>query len=446
MISDQRSVLRVRHDAWTRLLYLQLGAFAFFLYAFSPSISLLRDDLHISAAVAGLHSTTYAAGVTLGGLTAPGYIARSGGSRPAIWLGLVGLSSAIALFCAVPLLAVTLTAAFVCGVFGSYLCIAIPAALSNAHGAQTGPAAITEANAVAAAVGIGAPLLVGGADAAGFGWRSALLAVLPLSLLLFVVMGRVREFDGLGTAVLEEIVIEDVDASLAAIPEPRAELSGAEVIALRLETAVPAGHGTEPEWRTLSRLFWINQIAGVCVGAIEFSLTLWCATLLRDRAHISPGIAATGVTAIVAGMAAGRSAGGRLALRFSMDRLLFAAFGLNLLGFALFWLTAAPAAMFAGLAVAGLGMSLEFPLVSARAINLAEGRAELAGAVNMFGSGLAIGGAPFLLGFMSDRIGIHAAYLLVPVLIGTAIAALYGSRTSPSERPSAVLASESMAA
>jgi fucose permease len=145
-------------------------------------------------------------------------------------------------------------------------------------------------------------------------------------------------------------------------------------------------------------------------------------------------------------MAAGRSAGGRLALWFSMDRLLFAAFGLNLLGFALFWLTAAPAAMFAGLAVAGLGMSLEFPLVSARAINLAGGRAELAGAVNMFGSGIAIGGAPFLLGFMSDRIGIHAAYLLVPLLIAAAIAALYGSRTSASERPSAVLASESMAA
>ena len=145
-------------------------------------------------------------------------------------------------------------------------------------------------------------------------------------------------------------------------------------------------------------------------------------------------------------MAAGRSAGGWLALRFSMDRLLVAAFATNLLGFALFWLTAAPVAMFAGLAVAGLGMSLEFPLVSARAISLAGGRAELAGAVNMFGSGIAIGGAPFLLGYMSDRIGIHAAYLLVPLLIAIAIAALLGSRTNTAERPSVLPVSESMAA
>src|SRR5207248_3022093 len=82
--------------------------------------------------------------------------------------------------------------------------------------------------------------------------------------------------------------------------------------------------------------------------------TLWCATLLRDRAHMSDSAAATGDTALVAGMAVGRFAGGWLALRVSLDRLLFAAFATSALGFALFWLSAEPVSMFAGLAVAGM--------------------------------------------------------------------------------------------
>jgi fucose permease len=181
--------------------------------------------------------------------------------------------------------------------------------------------------------------------------------------------------------------------------------------------------------RDLSRRFWLNQVAGVCAGAIEFCLTLWCATLLRDRAGLSAGVAATGVTAVVAGMAVGRAVGGPFALRVPIDRLILAAFGTNLVGFAIFWVTADPVLMFAGLAVAGLGVSLQFPLISARGIELSGGQAELAGAVNMFGSGIAVGTAPFALGFLSDRVGIHAAYLLVPVFILAAAAAVAASGT-----------------
>jgi predicted MFS family arabinose efflux permease len=422
-VISETSVPRVQRDAWTRLLYLQLGAFAFFLYAFSPALGFLRDELHISAAVAGLHLTTYAVGVTVGGATAPWYITRAGGSRRAMWLGLLGLCVAVAVFCAVPLLAVTLPMAAVCGVFGSWLCIAPPAALARWHGPDAGPAAITEANAVAAVVGLVAPLAVGGAAAVGIGWRTALLAIVPLTAVLYALLGRVRD-PGLLPPDLDQVVFEAVNA----------------------ESPPDAAAGPDNDWRSLPRLFWINQIAGVCVGAIEFSFTLWCATLLRDRAHLSDSAAATGVTALVAGMAVGRFAGGWLALRFSLDRLLFAAFTTSGLGFALFWLSAEPVPMFAGLAVAGLGMSLQYPLVSARGIRLADGRAELAGAVNMFGGGIAIGVAPFALGFLSDRIGIHDAYLLVPGFIAVAIAALAASRPRTGHASVGALASETIAA
>ena len=402
------------------MLYLQLGAFAFFLYAFSPSINLLKDELHISAGVAGLHSTGYALGVTLGGLTAPWYIRRAGGSRSALWYGLVGLSLSVGLFCSVPALPVTIPAAAVCGVFGCWLCIAVPAALARAHGPETGPAAITEANAVAAFVGIAAPLAVGGAAAAGLGWRVALLSVAPLSGLLYLVLGRVRE---------PQWPAPDIEQVVFEAARGEREIAGCDLTPCdTAETDADSGPApAESSLRMLRRRFWLNQLAGLCAVAIEFCLTLWCATLLQDRAGLSAGVAATGVTAVVAGMAVGRAAGGPLALRVPIDRLIHASFGVNLLGFAVFWMSSEPVPMFAGLGVAGLGLALQFPLISARGIELSGGRAELAGAVNMFAAGVAVGTAPFALGFLSDRVGIHTAYLLLPVFIAIAAAAVAAS-------------------
>ncbi|MBW8805615.1 MAG: MFS transporter [Catenulisporales bacterium] len=495
-------VRRVRRDSWTRLLYLQLGAFAFFLYAFSPSINLLKDDLHLSAGVAGLHSTCYAVGVTVGGVCAPWYIRHAGGSRPAVWWSLVGLSLSVALFCAVPALAVTFPAAAVCGVFGAWLCIAVPAALARAHGSD-GPAAITEANAVAAFVGIAAPLAVGGAAAVGISWRVALLTVVPLIGLLYLVLGRVREPEWLVPDV-EQVVFEaevgaragyvatdivdreSVGAQAVArtsahvvLPAPRpadhvsvpallpaafadsSQASAHSATSRDLPAAMPSPEASEhplmsladpalaapsrqaSSVRALPRRFWFNQLAVVCAVSVEFCLTLWCATLLHERAGLSAGVATTGVTAVVAGMAVGRAIGGPLALRMPIDRLIFASFGANLLGFGIFWAAAQPAPMFAGLAVAGLGVALQFPLISARGIELSGGQAELAGAITMFGAGIAVGTGPFVLGFLSDQVGIHAAYLLLPVFIGVAVLAVAGSATTAAGRAPV---SETMAA
>src|SRR5882762_5513036 len=98
------------------MLYLQLGAFAFFLYAFGPSIGFLKDDLHISDGVAGLHETFYAAGVVIGGVSAPWFIRRTGGSRHTMWIALLGLCTAIVCFVALPVLAVTLPSASLLGI------------------------------------------------------------------------------------------------------------------------------------------------------------------------------------------------------------------------------------------------------------------------------------------------------------------------------------------
>jgi fucose permease len=127
----------------------------------------------------------------------------------------------------------------------------------------------------------------------------------------------------------------------------------------------------------------------------------------------------------------GRAAGGRLALRFTLDRLLYAALAVNAVGFAVFWLsTSAPLAV-AGLLACGLGVSLYFPLGLARAIEASEGRPDQASARVGIGAALASGAGPFALGALADLGGIHLAMLVVPVLLVVAAA---GIRLAPAHQ------------
>jgi fucose permease len=175
----------------------------------------------------------------------------------------------------------------------------------------------------------------------------------------------------------------------------------------------------------------------VLCASIEFSMTLWAAQMLRDRSDAGKALAATGVTAIVGGMCVGRVLGSRLARRYRLDGLLFAAFALTAIGFALFWVAAMPLVAFVGLAITGLGMAVHYPLSLSRTIGAASGQADRASSIATLGIGIAIGVAPFLLGFLSDMITVRYAFLLVPVFLVLATAALAAARTGPPTRPEA---------
>jgi fucose permease len=72
----------------------------------------------------------------------------------------------------------------------------------------------------------------------------------------------------------------------------------------------------------------------------------------------------------------------------------------------------------------GLGISMQFALTSLRLISHSEGRPDLAIGKSSFAAGVAIGGAPFLLGVLGDQYGISRAYLMVPILILLAVTAV----------------------
>lgn len=364
---------RLVRDRLTWLVYGLMAVYGYFVYGFGPSVPLLRDDQDVSRAVSGLHGTALALGAVVAGLTSAGLVARFG-RGPVLRLGLAGLAAGVVVYTATAALPLTLLGALIAGSAGSVVLNTHSAVLSDRH-VLGGPASISEANALAAGVGLLAPLVIGVAAGSTLGWRAGMLV----------------------TVVLAALVL----AASATIAVPPARLAPT--------TAAPKVG--------LPRSYWTAWTVLVLCIAIEFAMTIWASDLLRERVGLDEGAAAGSVTALIAGMAIGRFAGARLALRHGPDWLLARTLIVTAGGFVIFWLSTTLWLSLAGLVVLGLGIALQFPLGIARAILASDGRPDLATARASLGAGLAIGLSPFLLGFLADMFGTHRAFLLVPALL-----------------------------
>ena len=377
---------RLQRDRRTWLTYAQLGCYGWFLYGFGPSLTLLRDEQGFSRTVAGLHGTALAVGALCSALIVARLAVRYG-RVPLIWAGLTILCVGLVTLTGFTTLAATLCGAFLCSFGGSFVVTCSATVLSAVHG-EGGPAAITEANAVAAGVGAVAPIVVGVAVVLG-SWRAALLVLLPVVAVLALV--------GRGTPPLRDRGVR--------------------------ATGVRPGR--------LSRRYWVSWVVVTAGIGVEFCLALWSADMLHQRTDMSRAAASASVTALVGGMCLGRVAGGWLALRHPVDRLLYAALALNAVGFAVFWgSTSAPVAV-TGLLACGLGVALYFPLGLARSIAASDGRPDHASARVGLGAALASGAGPFGLGALADVVGIHTAMLVVPALL---VVAALGIRLGPAIR------------
>ena len=378
-------------DRLTWTIYCQLAIYGYFLYAFTPSVTLLRDDEHTSRAVSGLHGTGLAVGAMLTAVLAPRLIRRFGRARM-MWAALAIMSAGVIVFVSCSVVAVTIGGALLAG-FGGTLVLNISVAVLTAHHAgAAGGAAVTQANGLGSGCGIFAPLLVGGAVSIGIGWRSGVLVTVVLAITVAAIFGR------------------RVDVN--AIPSAK-------------EHDVATGS------RRLSREYWRACFVLVMTNAVEFSMTIWSSDVLKNHDGLSKGTAATGVTAIVTGMTIGRLSSSRLALRYSADALLLCVFGLTIAGFGVFWISTNPVLAFVGLFVVGLGISLQFPLAITRAVGFSDGRPDLATSYAAFGGGFAVGAAPFGLGALADHIGSHTAMLVVPMFVALGVIGVVTARRPP---------------
>jgi MFS family permease len=369
---------KIERDRFFWTIALQTLVINFFLGGFGPAQPLLRSDQGTSLTIAGLHGTAMGVASILAGFSNP-WISHRFGRANAGWIGLyiflVGLIS-ISFLQPVPL---TILAAGVAG-FGISTVINSSVTSINSHYKAMAPIAIGQANGVASVGYVLGTFTIGNiAQQAPDFWRLGLLLILPVALYLIFFFREKSD-----------------------------------------DSHIP--HQDGPQSGKLSKAFWISWFGFIATISTEFATAFWAAALVRDRTDASAAISTIAIMALGTGMGLGRFFGGRVMHKLSLDHQLLAILGLQMIGFVGLWLSHNLLISMAMLLLNGLGISMQFALTSLRLISHSDGRPDLAIGKSSLGAGIAIGGAPFLLGVLGDSFGISRAYLMVPVLIVIAAA------------------------
>ena len=382
---DGRREPAFRRDGVTGLGYLQLATWGWFLYGFGSLLPQLGEDQGISRTLTSVHSVVLAVGALVTGFTAEPVVRRLRRRGVVLLGGALVIAGSILLTAGGAWTAATLAGTLVAGVGGSFLINSAVATLSDHHDGSESAAALAEGNAIAAAAGVVAPLAVGAGIAAGLSWRPAVLLTIPLVGCVVLLLRR-------------QGTVPALDAGLP----PRTEA----------RTPLPAA-----VWPVLILIM-------LCV-AVEFVSAAWSADLLKQRTGISPGAAAAGVSAVIAGMTVGRVVVGRLALRQPPQRLLAGAVLLTIVGWAVTWSTTSAPVALAGLVTTGLGIAAHYPMGAELLIRAATPPLrDRAVGVMSIGIGIAAGTGPFVLGALADATSTHQAFLVVPALMVAALALL----------------------
>jgi hypothetical protein len=301
----------------------------------------------------------------------------------------IGTTIAGGLFIAAPERLATFLGALLLGLGGALLIQLVPAVLATTH-PHAPTAAIGEANGLASAASVLAPLAVSAGLAAGLGWRIGYLAI-PLLV-------------------------------LAAVSLP--------IWRLRVAEAPPTTAGGAPVSVPMTGR-WVDLLLAV---SVEFCMVFWAASafIAWDGASTSQGAALASL--FLVGMAVARLMSARL-IRLVPDprTLVLLCTAVAAAGFALFWAAQSVILAAVGLLVAGLGVALLYPTTVSRVVAAWPQAPDRAAARAALGSGVAIGGAPFLLAQVSDATGLRTAFLIVPALL--LVLALRGGKREPARAP-----------
>jgi predicted MFS family arabinose efflux permease len=367
-----------QRDRFFWIVAVQTAVVNFYLGGFGPAQSLLRADQGTSLTIAGLHGTAMGIASICAGWANP-HIAHKFGRERASWIGLTIFSFGLLIFVLSPPVYITLPATLLTG-FGTSLTINTMLTKMSHHYGKSAEVAIPQANGIAS-IGfvIGTALIGTIAIVYPNLWRLGLLLALPVALILFIV-GRDKN----------------------------------------LEEHIP--HEDGPQGGKLSPTFWISWVAFIACISAEFATSFWAAALLKERVGSSAAVSTVAIVALGTGMGVGRWYGGLVLKQLSLDNQLLSIIAIQFFGFLGFWLSHNMVLSLICLFVVGLGVSMQFALSSIRLIGLSQGRPDLAIGRASLAAGIAIAGAPFLLGLLGDIYGISRAYVMVFVLIIVAFA------------------------
>ncbi|MEE4753542.1 MFS transporter [Pseudomonas alliivorans] len=368
-----------------------------------PLMPFLRAEFSLDLRWTGLHFAAYALGLVLIGVPYRWLERRP----PVIGTGRIAISSIIVasgFFAMAAGLPMTLPGSVVLGFSGGLVMAVGQAMLGRRYGEQAA-AKLVEAHIVAGLCVLGGALLVGAATALGLSWRAAPLLISAWALLMFCVPSDLHRTEARTTPATASTA-----ASADALPAPR-----------------------------LTRLsLWALVILGI---SAEWGVGFWGAEYMKTHVQTSASVAATLMSLYFAGTVCGR-----LASSFALRRLS----PLSLLTTVIFSAIATllVLSLIQGLAgtavftfVLGACLGNFFPLILGSAMRVAPHASSALSTQASQAVGVALLLAPFLLGLLSERIGVEAAFSLLiiyPLLMLPWVPALrgawaFGRTTAPSK-------------
>lgn len=384
-------------------IYLMFGLFGAQQGMLGPLMPFLRAEFSLDLRWTGLHFAAYALGLVLIGVPYRWLERRP----PVIGTGRIAISSIIVasgFFAMAAGLPMTLPGSVVLGFSGGLVMAVGQAMLGRRYGEQAA-AKLVEAHIVAGLCVLGGALLVGAATAVGLSWRAAPLLISAWALLMFCVPSGLHRTEARTTPATAS-----TGTPVDALPAPR-----------------------------LTRLsLWALVILGI---SAEWGVGFWGAEYMKTHVQTSASVAATLMSLYFAGTVCGR-----LASSFALRRLS----PLSLLTTVIFSAIATllVLSLIQGLAgtavftfVLGACLGNFFPLILGSAMRVAPHASSALSTQASQAVGVALLLAPFLLGLLSERIGVEAAFSLLiiyPLLMLPWVPALrgawaFGRTTAPSK-------------
>ena len=385
--------VRPVRDGTTLLAYAQLGLLGWFVYGFSASLTLLRDDEGLTRTAASLLSICLASGGIVGSAAAPLIVRRFDRATLLRCSSLAIAIGALVYVSGAPLWIIA--AGPFLGSMGCGFAVVGASAYLEARQGPAADAALTEANLTASlssllatfAIGIGATLVIG--------WQSGLVLLAVLSLALEVLRGRGGGAFNVGTAV-----------------ERRRD--------------APSMPG----------LVWWAILPLILLTSVEITLLQWGPDLLRERGGFGPAAASATIAAIVTGMVVGRLLGSRVVERVSSEVVFAASIVFAAAAFGYTWLVTGAIPLIVGLVLVGFGIGMHFPLGIGRVMRASAGQPDRAAGFASAGVAIMSGVTPFVLAALADAWGVHPAFGTMVLFFAASLALIVWKRV-PEEFPSA---------
>jgi MFS family permease len=395
-------------DRFTWLAYAMLAYFSYMQAILGPLTPFLRDALNLSYTVAGMHLSALAVGAALGGMAA-GRVFERWGRHATFWGGGAGMSLGGLLLATAISPVITITGTFLIGLCGVLVMIIGQAGLSDHHGGGRA-VALAEGSLASSLLASFAPLLVGGFERAGIGWRGAVISLVAAWGAILIGAWRVP-------------IPAGNPSSYRACREKTSAFSGV----LGNPGKSSAAWQAEPVARAkLPLTFWAYWVLLMMLVAVHWSMGLWSAEYFQSVVGLDKPTASTLAWAFLSAVVIGRLMGMRLIRHLAPRWLLLISIALALVGFPVFWRASVVTLNVIGLFVMGLGVANFYSLGLSLAIGTAPEIADAASARVSVGVGLAMLVVPQTLGWTADQIGLRAAFGIVAVVLVLALLMVSG--------------------